>query len=87
MTLGQSMLAAVALAVITVLVISANKIVIQSQDDELKGESYRIAGDIASTLINEALKKKFDLSATYNYYQIPKRFYFLFELGTKFKRS
>jgi hypothetical protein len=60
MNLGQSMLAAMALVVITFLVVSANRIIIQSRQDELKGEAYNQAGEIASELINEAMKKKYD---------------------------
>jgi hypothetical protein len=60
MNLGQSMLAILALVVITFLVVSANRIITQSLQDELKGEAYNQAGEIASELINEAVKKKFD---------------------------
>lgn len=60
MNLGQSTLAIVALVVITFLVVSANRIIIQSREDELKGEAFNQAGEIASDLISEALKKKFD---------------------------
>ena len=60
MTLGQSILAIMALVVITFLVVSANRIVSQNLQEELKGEAYNQAGEIASELINEALKKKFD---------------------------
>jgi hypothetical protein len=60
MNLGQSMLAILALVVITFLVVSANRIVANSLEDELKGEAYNQAGEMANELINEALKKKFD---------------------------
>jgi hypothetical protein len=60
MSLGQSFLAILALVTITFLVVSANRIVIDSLQDELKGEAYNQAGEIANELINEALKKKFD---------------------------
>jgi hypothetical protein len=60
MSLGQSTLAILALVVITFLVVSANRIIIQSQLDELKGEAYNQAGEIASELINEATNKKYD---------------------------
>jgi hypothetical protein len=60
MNLGQSMLAILALVVITFLVVSANRIVTNSLQDELKGEAYNQAGEMANELINEALKKKFD---------------------------
>ena len=60
MSFGQSVLTILALVVITFLVVSANRIVTQSLQDELTGEAYNQAGEIASDLINEALKKKFD---------------------------
>jgi hypothetical protein len=60
MSFGQSILSILALVVITFLVVSANRIVTQSLQDELTGEAYNQAGEIASDLINEALKKKFD---------------------------
>jgi hypothetical protein len=60
MSFGQSILTVLALIVITFLVLSANRIVTQSLQDELTGEAYNQAGEIANDLINEALKKKFD---------------------------
>jgi hypothetical protein len=60
MNLGQSVLAILALVVITFLVVSANRIVANSLQDELKGEAFDLAGDIANDVMNEALKKKFD---------------------------
>jgi len=60
MSLGQSILSILALVVITFLVVSANRIITDSLQDELKGEAYNQAGEIASDLINESLKKKFD---------------------------
>jgi hypothetical protein len=73
MTLGQSILTTAVLVVITILVISANNIVLQSGEDELSGEAYRIAADAANSLINEALKKKFDVDVdgTYDLYRSP----------------
>lgn len=60
MSTGQTILSIAALVVITALVLSANRIVTQSYQDELKGEAYNQAGEIANDLINEALKTKFD---------------------------
>jgi hypothetical protein len=60
MNRGQSFLAILALVVITWLVVGANRVIVQSLQDELKGEAYNQAGEIASDLINEAMKKKFD---------------------------
>jgi hypothetical protein len=74
MTLGQSMLATAALVVITILALSAYRISVQSMEDELKGEAVKIASDAASSLLNEALKKSFDLSAPTDYYANPSEF-------------
>ena len=60
MSLGQSILSILALVVITFLVVSANRIITDSLQDELKGEAYNQAGEIANDLINEALRTKFD---------------------------
>ena len=60
MNLGQSILAIAALVIITFLIVSANRVVNQSLLDELKGEAYNQAGEIANDLMNEAMKKKFD---------------------------
>jgi len=60
MSQGQSFLAILALVVITFLVVSTNRIITDSLQDELKGEAYNQAGEIANDLINETLKTKFD---------------------------
>jgi hypothetical protein len=60
MNRGQSILAILALIVITVLVVNANRVVTQSLQEELKGEAYNQAGEIANDLINEAMRTKFD---------------------------
>jgi hypothetical protein len=60
MSQGQSFLAILALVVITFLVVSANRIITDSLKDELTGEAFNQAGEIANDLINEALKTKFD---------------------------
>ena len=69
MTLGQSLLATASLIAITILVINAYRIVIVSKEDELRGEAIKIAGDLATALINEALEKKYDENATKSYFQ------------------
>lgn len=50
-----------ALVFITFLVISANRMVIESAEDELTAQATILAPDMAAALINEALKKDFDL--------------------------
>jgi hypothetical protein len=67
--LGQSILAAGALIVITILVISANRMIILSQQDEYKSIAANDASEIASAIMNEALSKKFDALSNTTYYQ------------------
>jgi len=59
--LGQSILAAAALIVLTILVISANRMIVQSQEDEYRAIAVNEASEIASAIINEALSKQYDL--------------------------
>jgi hypothetical protein len=72
--LGQSILAAAALIAITILVISANRMIVQSQQDEYKAIAVNEASEIASAITNEALSKQFDASSTASYYQSPSEF-------------
>jgi hypothetical protein len=60
MSLGQSILAAAALIVLTILVISANRMIVQSQQDEYRAIAVNEASEIASAIMNEALSKAYD---------------------------
>ncbi|MCX6120517.1 MAG: hypothetical protein NTX44_02720 [Ignavibacteriales bacterium] len=74
MNLGQSILAAAALIAITILVISANRLIVQSQQDEYRSIAFNQASEIASALMNEALSKKFGTNVNPAYYQPPSEF-------------
>ena len=80
MSFGQSILTILALIVITYLVLSANRVVTQSLQDELKGEAFNQAGEIANDIISEAMSKSFDdpsgvyNSGLYLYYRKPSDF-------------
>lgn len=50
-----------ALVFVTFLVISVNRMVIESEEDELTAQATNLAPDMAAALINEALKKNFDV--------------------------
>jgi hypothetical protein len=63
------MLTAAALIIITMVVISANRLILESQQDEFAGEAYNLASEIGNALIAEASKKRFDESAKTTYYQ------------------
>jgi hypothetical protein len=69
MSLGQSMLTAAALIIITMVVISANRLILESQQDEFSGEAYNLASEIANSMLMEASRKKFDENFTSSYYQ------------------
>ncbi len=69
MSLGQSMLTAAALIIITMVVISANRLILESQQDEFAGEAYNLASEIANALLMEASRKQFD--AYYDPYYKP----------------
>jgi hypothetical protein len=69
MSLGQSMLTAAALIIITMVVISANRLILESQQDEFAGEAYNLASEIANSMLMEASKKKFDENADPSSYQ------------------
>ena len=53
-------MAAAALIVLTILVISANRMIVQSQQDEYRAIAVNEASEIASAIINEALSKAYD---------------------------
>ena len=74
MSLGQSILATGALIVLTILVISANRMIVQSQQDEYRAIAVNQASEIASAIMNEALSKQFDENSTVPYYQSPSEF-------------
>lgn len=69
MSLGQSILAAAALIMLTILVISANRMIVQSQEDEYKAIAVNEASEIANAIINEALSKQYDANSSTSSYQ------------------
>lgn len=54
---------------LTIAVISANRMVIESNKDYLKTEAVEQATNFANALIGEILTKKFDSQVDYSYYQ------------------
>ena len=63
------MLTAAALIVITMVVISANRLILESQEDEFAGEAFNLASEMANAMIMEASKKQFDDNAVSGTYQ------------------
>jgi hypothetical protein len=59
-SLGQSVLTAAALIVLTILVIGANRLIFQSQEEEYTAKAKTVASEIAKAIIDESMKKKFD---------------------------
>ena len=74
MSLGQSMLTAAALIIITVVVITANRLILESQQDQFAGEAYHLASEMANSMLMEAAKKLFDANVKTSYYQSASEF-------------
>ena len=60
MNLGQTMLSAGALVLLTILVINAHRLVVQSGDAALSAEAAQIGIDLAQSLLDEIQTKKYD---------------------------
>jgi hypothetical protein len=60
MNLGQTMLSAGALVLLTILVINAHRLVVQSGDTAVAAEAAQIGIDLAQSLLDEIQTKKFD---------------------------
>ncbi len=69
MNLGQTMLSAGALVLLTILVINAHRMVVQSGDAALSAEAAQIGIDLAQSLMDEIQTKKFDQFADESGYQ------------------
>jgi len=76
MNLGQTLLSAAALVLLTVLVVNAHRLVVYSSDEIVKAEARDMAVNVAQSLLNEISRKKFDEKALpYPYpYQPPTDF-------------
>ncbi len=81
MNLGQSLLTTAALIIITLVVISANRLILESQQDELMGEAYHMASEIANSMLMEASKKVFDPNPWYSGYSASDCFTPVYMLG------
>ncbi|MBE0557878.1 MAG: hypothetical protein IH628_11655 [Proteobacteria bacterium] len=60
MNLGQTMLSAGALVLLTILVINAHRLVVQSGDAAVSAEAAQVGIDLAQSLLDEIQTKKFD---------------------------
>jgi hypothetical protein len=60
MNLGQTMLSAGALVLLTVLVINAHRLVVQSGDAAVSAEAAQVGIDLAQSLLDEIQTKRFD---------------------------
>jgi hypothetical protein len=64
MNLGQTMISALALLLLTVLVLNANRLIVRSGDDMMKAEALDAAVTLAQSLLEEIQTKRFDVGAT-----------------------
>jgi len=62
MNLGQTLLSAAALVLLTVMVINANRLIVQSGKDFMLAEATDVGTGLAESLIQEIETKKFDMS-------------------------
>jgi len=69
MNLGQTMLSAGALVLLTILVINAHRLVVQSGDTAVAAEAAQIGIDLAQSLLDEIQTKKFDQFSDESGYQ------------------
>ena len=60
MNLGQTMLSAGALVLLTMLVINAHRLVVQSGDAAVAAEAAQVGIDLAQSLLDEIQTKRFD---------------------------
>ena len=69
MGLGQTMLTAAVLILLTMLTISANRMLMESAQTSYESEATSMAGDLANSLLAEIGRKDFDANVTYDHYQ------------------
>jgi hypothetical protein len=81
MNLGQTMLSAGALVLLTVLVINAHRLVVQSGDAAVAAEAAQVGIDLAQSLLDEIQTKRYDQYADTSTYQDPSEFTSPFSLG------
>jgi hypothetical protein len=68
MSFGQTMLASAFLVLLTIAVINANRLIVDSETSQYEMESIEQAGYLANSLLSEIAKKKFDEYADTSYY-------------------
>ncbi|MCU0453577.1 MAG: hypothetical protein MUE68_07940 [Bacteroidetes bacterium] len=67
--MGQTIISAGLIVIVTIAVINANRLVINSQTTKLEAQARLEAADIAMEIITEARRKRFDEKADTIYYQ------------------
>jgi hypothetical protein len=82
--MGQTLISAGLIVIVTIAVINANRLVINSQTTKLEAQARLEAADIAMEIITEARRKKFDEkadTAIIRFYQSPGQFTPYTQLG------
>ena len=72
--MGQTIISAGLIVIVTIAVINANRLVINSQTTKLEAQARLEAADIAMELITEARRRRFDERADTVYYQATSQF-------------
>ncbi len=75
------MLSAATLVVLVTLVLNANRLIIQGEEDIVKGETFDIAVNYAQALLTEISRKKFDAASIDSGYQPTSDFTSPYSLG------
>ncbi len=78
---GQTMISAAFFVMLTVAVLSANTMVLESNRDYIQAQAIEQATNLANALISEILTKKFDAQVNYSYYQNRSEFVPVSSLG------
>ncbi|HWP82422.1 MAG TPA: hypothetical protein VNN76_07185 [Bacteroidota bacterium] len=74
MSLGQTMLSAAFIVVLTVAVVNANRVIVESETETYRGEAIELGTRFAQALLIEASRKKFDHNQIDSVYQDPSAF-------------
>src|SRR3990172_1554231 len=71
---GQTMISAAFFVMLTAAVLSANKMILESNRDYIQAQAVEQATNFANALLSEILRKRFDPQADYSYYQATTEF-------------
>jgi len=79
--MGQQIITVMALVLLTIAIVGANRLIVESINTRMEGEALHLAAGIAQSLLDEAKSKKFDHKAVETYYQATSEFTAATSLG------